>query len=171
MDEAETLLLAVLNSAPVVDGRIVDELDGEADWIRPLGGTGSTAERERLRETRDALHRIIRGDAAAAADLTALSRATTRVPTAGADGLTWRLEAPPELALAARTLLAWDQIVRERPGRLRACANEECNLFLIDRSRPGTARWCSMGSCGNRAKVRAFAERRRASDQAGTAER
>ncbi|NJC55654.1 CGNR zinc finger domain-containing protein [Brevibacterium marinum] len=47
------------------------------------------------------------------------------------------------------------------PGRLRACANTECNLFLIDHSRPGTAKWCSMFTCGNRMKVRAHAQRTR----------
>ncbi|WP_425503278.1 CGNR zinc finger domain-containing protein [Psychromicrobium silvestre] len=40
------------------------------------------------------------------------------------------------------------------PGRLRPCANLECNKFLIDHSRPNTARWCSMADCGNRLKAR-----------------
>jgi predicted RNA-binding Zn ribbon-like protein len=40
------------------------------------------------------------------------------------------------------------------PGRLRPCANPECRLFLLDESRSGTARWCSMATCGNRLKAR-----------------
>ncbi|MFJ9079539.1 CGNR zinc finger domain-containing protein [Streptomyces sp. NPDC102278] len=34
-------------------------------------------------------------------------------------------------------------------------------MFLIDHSRPGTARWCSMAVCGNRMKARTHARKRR----------
>ena len=37
--------------------------------------------------------------------------------------------------------------------RLRACANEKCRWLFLDDSKTGTRRWCSMASCGNRAKV------------------
>ncbi|MGN0119211.1 MAG: CGNR zinc finger domain-containing protein, partial [Streptomyces albidoflavus] len=53
------------------------------------------------------------------------------------------------------------RVTTELPGRLRPCANPRCNLFLIDHSRPGTARWCSMATCGNRMKARSHARRRR----------
>jgi predicted RNA-binding Zn ribbon-like protein len=39
-------------------------------------------------------------------------------------------------------------------GRIRVCAAENCGLLLVDTSRPGLRRWCSMEVCGNRAKVR-----------------
>jgi hypothetical protein len=43
--------------------------------------------------------------------------------------------------------------VREHmPGRLRPRANDECRLFMIDRSRANTPRRCSMRICGNRIK-------------------
>ncbi|WP_326937864.1 CGNR zinc finger domain-containing protein [Frigoribacterium sp. Leaf415] len=54
---------------------------------------------------------------------------------------------------------AWSSVTSTLPGRLRACANDECNLFLVDHSRPGTAKWCSMATCGNRMKARAHARR------------
>jgi predicted RNA-binding Zn ribbon-like protein len=38
--------------------------------------------------------------------------------------------------------------------RVRICAADNCGLLLVDTSRPGTRRWCSMERCGNRAKVR-----------------
>jgi predicted RNA-binding Zn ribbon-like protein len=44
---------------------------------------------------------------------------------------------------------------------LRPCANIECQLFLIDRSKPNTARWCSMAVCGNRMKARRHYQRGR----------
>ncbi|WP_047469292.1 CGNR zinc finger domain-containing protein [Streptomyces sp. M10] len=161
--EDEDLLLAVLNSAPVIDGHPTDTLDapGAADWARALGGTGTTAERERLREVRDTLHRLIRGTSEDVVPLTsALDRVCLR-PTASPAGVDWRLEAPPDNALPARTTLAWSRVTTELPGRLRPCANPRCNLFLIDHSRPGTARWCSMATCGNRMKARSHARRRR----------
>jgi hypothetical protein len=43
--------------------------------------------------------------------------------------------------------------------RFRMCANPECLTVFYDRSKNHSARWCSMQSCGNRNKVRAFRER------------
>lgn len=44
-------------------------------------------------------------------------------------------------------------------SRVRKCAN--CVLHFQDTSKKGTRRWCSMQFCGNRAKVAAYAARRR----------
>ncbi|HYJ60784.1 MAG TPA: CGNR zinc finger domain-containing protein [Actinomycetota bacterium] len=43
--------------------------------------------------------------------------------------------------------------------RLRGCANPVCRTVFWDRSKNRSGRWCSMGSCGNKAKVRAYRER------------
>jgi predicted RNA-binding Zn ribbon-like protein len=40
--------------------------------------------------------------------------------------------------------------------RLRRCADAECGAVFVDLSRPGNRRWCSMSTCGNRAKKRAL---------------
>lgn len=37
--------------------------------------------------------------------------------------------------------------------RLRWCANRTCRWLFLDDSKGGTRRWCSMSTCGNRAKV------------------
>jgi predicted RNA-binding Zn ribbon-like protein len=55
---------------------------------------------------------------------------------------------------AVRAVTAWGALQEARPGRLRPCANDECRLFLLDRSRANRARWCSMAVCGNREKAR-----------------
>lgn len=39
-------------------------------------------------------------------------------------------------------------------ARLSRCANEDCGWFFLDHSRNRSRRWCSMESCGNRAKAR-----------------
>ncbi|MFF6782549.1 ABATE domain-containing protein [Streptomyces sp. NPDC012510] len=44
--------------------------------------------------------------------------------------------------------------------RIRMCAGDRCYLLYVDTSRPGRRRWCSMGHCGNRHKVRAHRTRR-----------
>jgi len=43
---------------------------------------------------------------------------------------------------------------------LKLCADETCRSVFYDRSKNHSGRWCSMSSCGNRAKVRAWRERR-----------
>ncbi|MEW5096427.1 CGNR zinc finger domain-containing protein [Clavibacter michiganensis] len=164
MDPDEELLLALLNSAPVVDGQREDRLAGASgrELARTWGGTGATAELERLRRTRDALHAVIRGDAAAPAaveELAAVVDGAVRTPRVTAAGITWELRAPRDDRLPVDAVLAWSTVSARLPGRLRPCANAECELFLVDHSRPGTAKWCSMATCGNRMKARAHAQR------------
>jgi predicted RNA-binding Zn ribbon-like protein len=57
---------------------------------------------------------------------------------------------------------AADLLCEGDPGRIRKCGNPACILFFDDTSRSRTRRWCSMKSCGNRAKVAAHYRRRRA---------
>ena len=152
----ELVLLDLLNSTPVAGGGFVDLLDGDdgADWARRRGGTGSSAEAEHLRQVRDRLQAVVRGGEPASV-LTASLRGVRLLPeVADTGGVSWRLDVDDDRRLAARALLAWGRLQEEMPGRLRPCANDECHLFLLDRSRPNTARWCSMKACGNRLKAR-----------------
>ncbi|WP_433203827.1 CGNR zinc finger domain-containing protein [Dactylosporangium sp. CS-047395] len=54
------------------------------------------------------------------------------------------------LALIARDAL--DLVTSPAVERIRECADPACNTLFLDLSRPGSRRWCSMESCGNRAK-------------------
>ncbi len=83
----------------------------------------------------------------------------TRVPAMTVGQITWTLCVPPERERAVRAVLAWDELARQSPGRLRPCANNECRLFLIDHSKANAARWCSMAICGNRMKARRHYQR------------
>jgi predicted RNA-binding Zn ribbon-like protein len=76
---------------------------------------------------------------------------------AGGDGFVWSweglgdsLDGPlwPVLRSAAELLASADI------GRIRECAGDQCTWMFLDNSRAGTRRWCSMTSCGNRAKAR-----------------
>ena len=46
--------------------------------------------------------------------------------------------------------------------RFRVCNDPGCSSVFFDRSKNKSGKWCSMSSCGNRAKVRAFRERQAA---------
>lgn len=55
------------------------------------------------------------------------------------------------------------ELIRDGPAApVRKCGNPKCVLYFYDTSRTGERRWCSMAVCGNRMKVAAHAQRRRA---------
>ena len=158
----EELLLNVLNSAPVIEGAPTDRLEGAAgrDVARSWGGTGSADEVARLRRARQALQAVVRGeDGGATRELAGILGDAVRTPRVTPDGVVWELQVPEDDRLVADVVLAWSSVIAEFPGRLRPCANDECSLFLVDHSRPGTAKWCSMAVCGNRMKARTHARR------------
>ncbi|MEV4538110.1 CGNR zinc finger domain-containing protein [Asanoa sp. NPDC049518] len=159
MESDETVLLAILNSTPVVDGQQVDEL-GDPDWAIPLGGRGTRREREHVMAARAALQDVVRG-ARPPETLAPLLDGVTLKPTWTAAGITWQTDVPADRDLAVRAVLTWDALTKDSPGRLRPCANDECRLFLVDHSRTNTARWCSMAVCGNRMKARRHYHRNR----------
>jgi hypothetical protein len=43
--------------------------------------------------------------------------------------------------------------------RFRVCGEPTCSAVFYDRSRNRSGKWCSMSTCGNRSKVRAFRRR------------
>lgn len=165
MIEDEKLLLDVLNSAPRDGGEPMEYLHGQrgVDLARAHGGSGDDAELRYLRIARDGLQDLIRGNEVAVESLQELMSEATMRADVTPSGVEWKLSAPSDVQLAARVLQAWSRVNEHLPGRLRACANTECNLYLIDHTRPGTAKWCSMATCGNRMKARAHAARTRLS--------
>jgi predicted RNA-binding Zn ribbon-like protein len=47
-------------------------------------------------------------------------------------------------------------------SRFKGCSSPTCRAVFWDRSKNRSGRWCTMKDCGNRAKVRAYRERERA---------
>jgi predicted RNA-binding Zn ribbon-like protein len=73
-------------------------------------------------------------------------------PTAqGLDAALGRLAA---IAFLAQLDGTWDHLKR--------CADEDCRAVFNDRSKNHSGKWCSMQSCGNRNKVRAWRARQAA---------
>jgi predicted RNA-binding Zn ribbon-like protein len=52
-------------------------------------------------------------------------------------------------------------VVEEDFTQIKACGGHACTLMFADRTRGRARRWCSMGVCGNRAKVTAYRNRKR----------
>lgn len=163
----EAFLLDLLNTTPVVDGLVYDQLADPAvarQWVRDHGVAATKAETTALVEVRAVLQDVVRGERSAAALRPFVAGAQLR-PVVKPDGIDWRIETGDTPVAAARAVLAWDALRISSPGRLRPCANSGCRLFLIDRSKPNTARWCSMAICGNRMKARRHYLRTRAGDE------
>jgi predicted RNA-binding Zn ribbon-like protein len=71
----------------------------------------------------------------------------------------WLLEKPADLIVPVADLAA-NFFSSADYSAIRKCENPDCILFFYDISKNHTRRWCSMGLCGNRAKVAAFRERK-----------
>jgi len=87
------------------------------------------------------------------------NRAAGSVRLVGGDRI--RREVSADAGLAAPVLAAaWaasDLLLSDDCGRVRACPGTGCGWLFVDRS--GRRRWCTMSTCGNRAKARRFASR------------
>ncbi|MGW6935914.1 CGNR zinc finger domain-containing protein [Lentzea sp. NPDC054927] len=160
---SEALLLDLLNTTPVIDGVPRDDLADVEAGRRWLSGRDLPASEDEWRavvEARTALQAVVRGKGEPVS-LTPFVEGVHRVAGVDDSGVTWRLDLPDGRAAAARAVLAWDELRVSSPGRLRPCANPDCRLFLIDHSKPNSARWCSMAVCGNRMKARRHYQRTR----------
>jgi predicted RNA-binding Zn ribbon-like protein len=71
----------------------------------------------------------------------------------------WR--SPESLLIPIGVALA-RVVVDEDFTHVKACEGSGCTLMFADHTRGHARRWCSMGVCGNRAKVAAHRNRRRA---------
>ncbi|RKT99837.1 hypothetical protein C7H84_29195 [Burkholderia sp. Nafp2/4-1b] len=86
-----------------------------------------------------------------------LAEAAPRVALARVDGgYAWRI--PQAHASLARLLspVLWsatDLLGGARLAKVKRCANDACQWLFIDDSKNASRRWCSMSSCGNRAKA------------------
>jgi predicted RNA-binding Zn ribbon-like protein len=71
----------------------------------------------------------------------------------------WQVDRSAGLAapLAAIVWAAGSLLTSEQRSRVRACDGRGCGWLFLDHR--GRRRWCSMAACGNRDKVRRFAER------------
>lgn len=72
---------------------------------------------------------------------------------------------PERLLLPIAASIA-DLLAHVDPATIKACANNQCILWFVDRTRGGRRLYCSAAICGNRHKVAAFRARKKAAEQA-----
>ncbi|VWB65038.1 PF07336 family protein [Burkholderia lata] len=139
---------------------------GLAEACRALGEeAGEPAMLARALALREALYRLFHAQAEQrepqADDLALLggflAEAAPRVALARIDGgYAWRIgEGRATLAGLLSPVLwsAIDLLGGARLAKVKRCANDACQWLFIDDSKNGSRRWCSMSSCGNRAKA------------------
>ncbi|MDQ6899330.1 MAG: CGNR zinc finger domain-containing protein [Candidatus Dormibacteraeota bacterium] len=174
--EAARLVAAFVNTLDREEGR--DELATPGDlaaWLRTrslLGAEVSTsaADVNRAAVLRESLRQLLlanNGVGEVALDLSALNRCVDdacgsfQLRFEGDECVLKPLAEGFDAALA-QILLAVGQAAADGSwARLKACADEECQWVFFDQSRNRAGHWCSMRSCGNRAKARQFRARRR----------
>jgi predicted RNA-binding Zn ribbon-like protein len=127
----------------------------------------------RLHRVREAMRGILEAAAAQrapdAADLAEINRALRThyiyelVPAQDGLSLDHRHQGDPVDGAIARLAEAIArELIQGESARLRVCENDQCRWVFKDTSRTGKRKWCSMRSCGNRAKVARHRARQRA---------
>lgn len=110
-------------------------------------------------------------DAPGPADLATINAAAATaplVPALGPDGVARFIAPTASAALSTVARDAIDLFGGPLAARIRVCAAENCGLLLVDTSRAGRRRWCSMELCGNRTKVRTHRSSSHCSTPTGT---
>lgn len=184
------LLLDFINTRPVMTGAPVELLQDGIALARWLGAAGLVNKREcarlisrwaapefaagvrELREFREGVRETVlkmeEGDVVSPGVLGNLNGLLVEYPdldqvAQGGTALERRRHFTPEIPEHAFAPLAdaFADLLTARPiSRIRKCDN--CVLHFYDTSKKGTRIWCSMNLCGNRAKVAAYADRKRA---------
>ncbi len=137
-----------------------------AAWLAERGlvddAAASAADLRHARAVREALRDLLRVNAGAPAP--SVSADVLRVRATVVVGPDGRVAIAPAghgvRAALGRLLVAMHAAQADGSwARLKACAADDCGWAFYDRSRNRSATWCSMATCGNRAKVRAFRAR------------
>jgi len=143
----------------LVDARGAAALKACSDDLAPV-----TAVRDAVFRTTLAIAEATKPPAAALALLNDLAAGDGPRVSITQAGLRWRGNAD-DSAAALRTLLAREALslcCSPRAARIRLCAGPLCGWLFLDDSRGAPRRWCSMGDCGNRAKLQRHYQRRKA---------
>ncbi|VVU48266.1 PF07336 family protein [Burkholderia anthina] len=86
-----------------------------------------------------------------------LAEAAPRVALTRLDGgYAWRIGRAGATLAGVLSPVLWsaiDLLGGARLAKVKRCANDACQWLFIDDSKNGSRRWCSMSSCGNRAKA------------------
>ena len=141
--------------------RVAERADLAADLLAQ-----AVALREAIHDIGAALGHRAKPPEAALASLSALhARFVAKAelaPGVAACRWQWSIRAAPvEAALGPIALAAVRLFTEGDFHRIRECGGHACGWLFYDRSKNNRRRWCEMEVCGNRAKQRRLAARRR----------
>lgn len=124
-------------------------------------GAGN-ADLDRARTLRETIYALARSSASPGVRqrLNAMAAGRAAVPVLTPSGGVVREGNAAEL-LTTLAQQAVELIGSPDRARIKQCEADGCALLFLDLSRSGGRRWCSMESCGNRAKAEAFRRRQR----------
>ena len=71
--------------------------------------------------------------------------------------------------LGPLAISAMELVTSPDRAHVKICPGEDCHWLFLDQSRNGTRRWCSMDSCGGKAKARTHYETHRRPNRSGAA--
>jgi predicted RNA-binding Zn ribbon-like protein len=183
MSERETatgdlgLVQAFVNTLDMEPGsEALRDPDTLRDWLAAKGlmGAAEPVEGSDLKHAlalREAMRSVIGGNSGQRVypvDLATLNEAAT------ASGLRMRFggdgrprlepEAPGAVGAMGRLVAAlYAAMQTEEWDRLKLCGSGTCRWAFYDRSKNHSSRWCTMATCGNRAKARRFRQKEKAS--------
>ena len=149
----------------------------ETDWLqtrvaeragprRAISWRQAVALRDAVHDIGVALGHRAKPPEAALASLSALhARCVAKAELApGVESCRWQWSvraSPVEAALGPIALAAVRLFTEGDFARIRECGGHACGWLFYDRSKNNRRRWCEMEVCGNRAKQRRLAARRR----------
>ncbi|MEU6782943.1 ABATE domain-containing protein [Nonomuraea angiospora] len=142
--------------------------------LQPEQPTISPEDLAAARTLREALYRLLtcarNGQSPDPADLAEINRAAARPDLApqlvhSGTGTAVRAQAG-DVASAVLATVSRDAVLLvggPLMERVKECENDGCSLLFLDDSQARRRRWCSMGRCGNLAKIAGYRSRSRGS--------
>ena len=169
------LVQAFVNSADLQDGpERLSTPEALTAWLSGHGlmRAGGAADQDDLRHAvalREALRGIIganSGGAVYPVDVATLNEAAAASKLRARFGSDGKARLEPDVsgvtgALGRIVAATFTAMADDDWTRLKLCSSPTCRWAFFDRSRNHSSRWCTMASCGNRAKAKRFRNQRR----------
>lgn len=160
-----------LHKDPAGDEEELSSATALAAWLSARGlldaGRATSAELVRAKELREALRRLLLANNDVEADTAAAYVVVDDAARRGRVELRFAGGGPELVPAASGVAGALGGIVAAVSAavadgswvRLKACRAKDCEWAFVDNARNQSRAWCSMRSCGNREKARAFRRR------------
>lgn len=179
MSERETatgelgLVQAFVNTVDLQDGpELLTDQNTLKDWLVAQGlmgadGAVDAGDLKHAIAVREAMRGVIGGNSGMPVypvDLATLNEAATASRPRIRFGSGGKARLEPEVtgavgAIGRLVVTLYSAMQSEDWERLKLCNSDTCRWAFYDHSKNHSSRWCTMASCGNRAKARRFRQK------------